>query len=64
MKTKYKIWCEWDMGEGWEDVVFPTIESAEEQLKKADWEQLVSMTYEEVRGEGLVEIEEVYEAEE
>ena len=54
----YKIWCEYDMGMGWEDVIFSSREKAEEEMKSADWD-MVDMSFEEVLEQGLVNIEEV-----
>lgn len=55
----YKISCEWDMGESWEETVFNSIEKAEASIKSADWEGLVGMSLEEVQDQGLVNIHEV-----
>lgn len=54
----YKIWCEWDMGEDWENTVFISKELAEKSLLQADWD-MVDMTLEEVKEQGLVSIEEI-----
>lgn len=54
MNTIFKIWCEWDMDFASD---YSTKEKAEQALQDADWD-MVGMTLQEVKDEGLVQIEE------
>ena len=60
MKKFYKIWCEWDMGENWDERVFSSKEKAEKEIEEADWENLVGISLAKVREReniGITEIE-------
>lgn len=57
-KVGYKIWCEWDMGMNWENKVFLSKESAEKDIKEADW-KMVSSSLKEVKKSRLVSIQEL-----
>ena len=53
----FKVWCEWDMGQDWENTVFTTREKAQASIDQADWSSLVGMTQQEVEEDGLVGVD-------
>ncbi len=53
MKTGYRIWCEWDMGMDWENIIFTSKEKMNASLKEADW-TLADTTLEEALEDELV----------